>query len=181
MTYDEITRYPVAYRKAIQAKLPMAVRREMWLTQLRLYETSDLLSPIQKIFIHKAQQPFAEILSDETSPSRREQIGDSLNLEAAKVLSRSLHHAIFFVLGPDDPAEATGADGSVTPTFFLAALRHPVRVPKEESNCTCHQSVHMPPPECSVIDTCADATCTVSQGCGTGGAYACNGRCGDRG
>jgi len=173
-TYGEIIRYPANYRKAIQAKLPWTVRREMWLTQFKLYSESELLAPNQRTFVRAAMVPFSEMLDVATPQARREHIGDSLNVVASTVLGRDLHHAIFFVLGPDDPKTVQSVR---TASFFLAALRRPARVPLvDDSNCNCHQLVNGP--ECSGSG-CKDATCTISQGCGTGGVYSCNGRCND--
>jgi hypothetical protein len=180
-TYAEIIRYPTAYRKIIQSKLAWPVRRDMWLTQLKLYSESAVLSPEQRAFVSSAAGPFREMLGDQTTQSRRETISDSLNAIAGKVLGRDLHHAIFFVLGPEDPSTQANSRGVAEtgrqPQFFLAALRNPAKVPAIfETNCTCHQLVTGP--ECTAAE-CIESTpsCTVSQGCGTGGVYSCNGVC----
>jgi hypothetical protein len=166
-TYAEIGRYPLGYRRAIQGVLPLATRREMWQTQLRLYRDALSLTSDQQAFLDNARKVLDEILSEGTSKDRLQPVGDSLLKAAQAVLGKELALRVFTVLGPvtdnlsQDPMRHV-FDGVISPS--------PAAVPAVPfANCNCHQS------ETELSCLGVTPACTTSQGCGAGGAYSCNG------
>lgn len=180
-TYAEIIRYPLDYRRHIQAALPWSVRRELWRTQYHVYAGSGLLDSTQVAFMAHAESKLIEMFDEHTTQARREAMGDSIANVASVILGRELTHRIFFVLGPESaPGARASADDRLTPSYFrLAANRRQVNVPQVFVNCTCHYGV--PQPECTSAQTCVASNCTANGfeggGCGTNGMYSCNGLC----
>lgn len=181
-TYAEILRYPSRFRKAIQTKLSPAVRRQLWHAQYHVYMESGILDAKQYEFVKAADDAIDELLGDKTMPSRRQQLGDSLERVAVVVLGSDLTHHIMYSLGPDDGGTITIDGVDRTPTLFRFASAHPATVPAIYDNCDCHwMGGGISPPECMPSAKCNDRDCTANGiqegGCGPNGAYSCNALC----
>lgn len=176
-TYDQIIRYPLAYRRAIQGELPVKVRHEMWNAQYDLYVHSGILTGEQQEFVRVAKERLNILYSTSESAERFRPVADSVMRDAMNVLGRDLTRKIFTVLGPEVDTDSLN---SRIPQFAAAvALR--VAVPKVFINCTCHviAGTSFSPPECpeSRCSAFAIEDCNANYGCYTGGQYSCNGMC----
>lgn len=174
--YEDLIKYPLIYRKKIQAALPLAAQRDAWLDQYRTYRASGLLTERQKTFLLEAEGAIRFVYDETNTATARGHVADSITARAIAVLGRDLTHRIVFVLGPEDAKR----DADVA--LFRVAMAHPVNVPPVASiNCTCHvlNGGGIPsPPECYAPMHCEASSCTLQErGCGSMAAFSCNGDC----
>jgi hypothetical protein len=158
--YDDIVRFPVAYRRAIFELLSPAARSNLWQRHFQAYLVANPgLSAEQIAFIDEAgaaisPELFAEEAGTAASQDTLERVA-ALEAEAFLLFPQDQARALLAQLGPDEPAKGYAP---------------------EEVDCHCS----------TVSDWCSDnlnckkgaRDCHEEGGCGKLWMYTCNGMCG---
>ncbi|GLW93732.1 bacteriocin fulvocin C-related protein [Actinokineospora globicatena] len=157
ITFDEITAYPIAYRKAILASLSPAERSALWSEQVNRYRlTHPDLTAEQRAFLDEAL----------AVAGRSETFQDEASEEVAAQLTR-LHDEGIRVLGFHQAASLLAVFGPAEQVAVAAGALN---------GCTCNKLDDW----CAWGYHCRDGSCgQTPQGCGTYYGQPCNGLCYD--
>ncbi|MFY0531479.1 bacteriocin fulvocin C-related protein [Nannocystis pusilla] len=155
--YDDLIRFPEAYRGRISAALSPAQRTSLWRQHFQAYQDAHPeLSAEQAAFIDKA----AAMTSPEFFTGGRRATMAALESEAKMLFPEDRGYGVLARLGLDDPS------GSInTPA------------PRAETQCTCATDSDW----CDSRWDCkhnANDCVEIKDACGSWNAYHCNGMCG---
>lgn len=166
-TYEEITAYPVAHRRAIFAALPAPAKSQVWRQHLdRWTESHPDLSADQSALIKEARafldSDLFEVMDD---PARYQAHVDRLRDFEEKALD---------VMTADEVSSAFVDLGSLRP----AAYQIDDIKPPKKSNCDCAVGTPGLVRACPKGQTCKDGGCTKTPaGCGLFTYIQCHGLC----
>jgi hypothetical protein len=149
-TLAGLSRHTKLYRRAIYDALPPATREAMWREQLEGYlRPGQPLTETQKVAVRQviAQLPALTAVRPDQALARR------LRTQLSTQFERPLLKQVFFTLGPT-PAQPEAA----------AHARRPL--------CDCDGNG-----DCFPGTTCKPVICSLTTGCGVGGAETCIGVC----
>ena len=110
-TYDEIIRFPHAYRVEIYDHLQPYEQSALWHEQIARYRAKHAITPEQQAIFERALKE----VSPEAFAKPPPVDGNALIRDAAKAFGRRLAWALFGQIGPEDadPAEAFGPPASL--------------------------------------------------------------------
>ncbi|MGW2642081.1 bacteriocin fulvocin C-related protein [Streptomyces sp. NPDC001348] len=156
-TYDELTRYPVVYRRAIYGELSDASRSRLWLEHLKRYRSSSPRMSLRQSAVHERAVAWASV------PAHFSATGESPAARELKELSSAAREAF-------DRPDMTAMLGTLGPAGRNSAARA-----EAAGACTCTDE----------DDLCTNAThcqygqggCQMYRGCGAFWQYVCNGLC----
>ena len=109
-SYEELARFPVAYRRAIFDALPPAAKSSLWQQHFQAYRAAHPgLTPEQKAFIQKARSLISPgLFVNHASMAESTEVDtrvSTLRSEAAMAFPESELYGLLANLGPADPAD----------------------------------------------------------------------------
>ncbi len=181
-TLEELSRYPLPYRRAIYHELPARIRKELWAAHLGKYlAVRSLLTAEQVALILEVRDHLDPYLDKTKGEAARQALHD----RAIKVMGFDLARDIFATLGPPDATEASGVPAFTRLRHSPSANSHATLVSVRAYGvimpairisgiaCSCTRQSDW----CRNGYACVDGGCDVGGSCGTLWLYDCTGLC----
>jgi hypothetical protein len=175
-TLKDLSRFPVAYRSAIQNALSPETRARLWTEQLSAFAGRPDLTPHQRATVQELRamvNPHMYIQEPQFDALRE----DTQRIAAAKVAEAfGTSEAVdtFRELGPPEPVASLGRGGLVQLSEMVRGLF--ATDAAQTPNCQCFDTEDCNRPG-RIHGPCTWGSCTVVYTCGFFANTACGGRC----
>lgn len=177
--YDEISSFPLAYRKAIFANLLPEVRAALWREQLSRFKVQRTLDDQQEEFVDRNIRDM--LVADSYVHRPASSLIKAILQDVEALFPDHEDRRIFVRLGPEKPRLASFEGSRLQLAFKIQqALDGVTSVRASFGSCTCNvEAAGWFPWECPSIIPCTEVSCTQYNACGLFGLSTCTGCCCD--